>query len=53
MEEEIKQGQFNILFFSPECLLKQLNWRDMLHSPVYQEQLVAFVFDEAHFVKKW
>ena len=51
--EVIKQGQFNILFFSPECLLTQLDWRDMLHSPVYQEQLVAFVIDEAHCVKKW
>ncbi len=46
--EEMKDGEFQILFFSPECLLTDLDWRDMLHSKVFQEQLVGFIVDEAH-----
>ena len=38
---------------SPEAVLTNPEWRDMLQSPVYQENLVAFVVDEAHCVKKW
>ncbi len=37
--EEIKDGKFQVLFFSPECLLTELDWRDVLHSKVFQEQL--------------
>ncbi len=35
VREEIKKRHYSILFFSPECLLKELDWRDnnaMLHS---------------------
>ena len=28
-------------------------WRDILQSPIYQQNLVAFVVDEAHCVIKW
>ena len=52
-KEDIKQGKYSMLFFSPECLLTVIDWRDMLHSPIYREQLVAFVVDEAHCVKDW
>ncbi len=38
---------------SPEALLCDDRWRDMLVSPVYQENLVALIVDEAHCVKKW
>ena len=51
--ETIKCGEYQIIFFSPESLLCNLEWRDMLQSPIYQEKLVAFVVDEAHCVKKW
>ena len=51
--EDIKDGKFQVLFFSPECLLTELDWRDVLHSSVFREQLVAFVVDEAHCVKQW
>ena len=45
--------KFQLIFTSPESLLTNLNWRDMLQSPIFQEDLVAFVVDEAHRVKKW
>ncbi len=51
--EEIKDGKFQVLFFSPECLLTELDWRDVLHSKVFQEQLAGFIVDEAHCVNHW
>ena len=38
---------------SPESILRQLIWREMLRNEVYQENLVAFVIDEAHCMEKW
>ena len=51
--EKITQGEYEILFFSPENLLTNVDWRDVLQSPIFQERLVAFVVDEAHCVKDW
>ena len=52
-EVEVCNGCFQLVFMSPESLLTNETWRDMLTSPVYQEHLVAVVIDEAHCVKKW
>lgn len=52
-KENIKQGCYEIVFFSPECLLTNTEWRDMLQSPVFHSKLCAIVVDEAHCVKKW
>ena len=49
----IMQGEYSIVYISPEELLQHGRWRDMLHSEVYQKNLVGFVIDEAHCVKKW
>ena len=38
--KEIKDGIFQVLFFSPECLLTELDWRVVLHPSLYQEQLL-------------
>ena len=38
--EEIKDGIFQVLFFSPEYLLTELDWRVVLHPSLYQEQLL-------------
>ena len=38
---------------SPEALLTNEQWQDMLLSPIYQENLVGLVVDEAHCVKNW
>ena len=53
VEEAILRGQYNIVYLSPEQLLTRGKWREMLHSEVYQNNLVGFVVDEAHCVKKW
>ena len=52
-EEDVCNGVYQLVFLSPEALLTNDTWRDMLLSPVYQENLVAVVIDEAHCVKKW
>ncbi len=41
------------MFMSPEMLLRDDKWREMLVCPIYQENLMAFVVDEARCVKKW
>ncbi len=52
-ETAICLGQYQLVFFSPEALLCDDRWRDMLLCPVYQENLVGMVVDEAHCVKQW
>ena len=52
-EVALLEGQFRVIFISPEQLLGKKKWRDMLRSEVYQKCLAAFVVDEAHCVKKW
>ena len=53
METDICDGKFQLVYMSPEALLTNPMWRDMLQSPLYHSNLVAFVVDEAHCVKKW
>jgi superfamily II DNA helicase RecQ len=52
-ENEVCDGKYQLVYLSPEALLTNMTWRDMLQSPVYQQNLVALVVDEAHCVKKW
>lgn len=51
--EKVREGDYQLVFLGLESLLKDPKWRGMLQSPNYQQQLVAFVVDEAHCVKKW
>ena len=50
---DVCSGVYQIVYMSPEALLTDEQWRDMLLSPVYRENLVGLVVDEAHCVKKW
>ena len=45
-------GKVQLLYISPESLLINSEWREMLQSDIYCENLVAFVVDEAHCVKQ-
>ncbi len=42
---EICEEKYQLIFMSPEALLTNMNWRDMLHSPIFQENRVALVVD--------
>ena len=49
----VQKGRVQLLFISPESLLSNPQWRDMLRLPVYQERIVALVVDEAHCIAMW
>jgi len=49
----VEEGQYQLVFFSPEQLLARNSRRSMLRTDIYWDNLVAFAIDEAHCVKKW
>ena len=55
--EDVKQGliegEYQVVYFTPEMILVGKRWREMLLSEVYSCRLKTFVIDEAHTVKKW
>eukprot|EP00731_Ephydatia_muelleri_P001224 Em0001g1224a len=53
MKLEVKQGKFQLVFFTPEALLESRMCREMFKRSVYATRLKALVIDEAHTVKKW
>ena len=48
IEKEIGEGHYHLVFLSPEALLTDSQWHDMLLSATYHERLVGLVIDEAH-----
>ncbi len=50
---EIMEGNFSLIFGSPESWILNPKWRAMLSSTLYQDNLVANVGDEAHVAYKW
>ena len=53
MKERVKNGNYQLVLFTPEMLLDKKRWRRMLLDDVYSARLRAVVVDEAHTVKKW
>ena len=49
----IHRGEYQLVLISPESIISNLYWREMLRTQVYQQNLVAFAVDEAHCVSKW
>ena len=47
------EGAYQLVLFSPEALISNRRWRQMLREQPYASRLVALVIDEAHCVKKW
>ena len=47
------KGKYRLIFVSPESIMTNLRWREVLRSNVYQQHLVVFAVDEAHCVPKW
>ena len=46
-------GCVQLVYISPESMICNPMYWNMLLSRVYKEKLVAFVVDEAHCVKTW
>ena len=51
-ESNILLSNYQLVFVSPEGLLTDDRWCDMLMNPVYPGKLVDLMVDEAHCVKK-
>ena len=51
--ENITEGRYQIVFFTPESLLRNQRWREMLCSDTYINNLVGLAVDEVHCVTKW
>ena len=49
----VLNGEIQLVYISPESVLLNRRYRNMLSSQVYQEKLKAFIVDEAHCVKFW
>lgn len=49
----LSAGRYQIIFVSPEALFRGTEMRSIICTDIYRENLVAFVVDEAHCVKKW
>ena len=52
-EAALVNGDYQIVFSSPEILFMRKKWRILLTSLVYSTQLRALVIDEAHTCKDW
>ena len=53
MKNGVLEGEYQLVFFTPECLIDQKKWREALKGRLFQARLRALVIDEAHTVKKW
>ena len=53
VKERVRNGDYQLILFTPEMLLDQKRWRRMLLDDVYSTHLRPVVVDEAHTVKKW
>ena len=51
--KSVKEGTSKLIFISPESLLNNPQWRYILLTDVYQNNLVCVAIDEAHCVPKW
>ena len=49
----VLSGDVQLVYISPESIICNPMYRNMLLSPVYKEKLVATIVDEAHCVKTW
>lgn len=52
-ERKVLRGEVQLVFITPESIIGNALYRDMLLSTKYKENLVALVVDEAHCVKVW
>ena len=49
----VSRGDYSLVYFTPELLLEERRWRELLQKAHYIRRIKAFIVDEAHCVKKW
>ena len=47
------KGEMNIVYSSLEVVLGNVQWREMVSSPIYQRNVIAGTVDEAHCITHW
>ena len=52
-KRRVLKGKVQLVFITPENIIENRTYRDILLLPVHQEKLIALVIDEAHCVKTW
>ena len=53
MKAGVKDGRYQLVFYTPELLVGNRKWLKVLSSDAYRSKLRGFIIDEAHTVKKW
>ena len=53
VERGVMNGEYSLVYMSPESMMTVLQWREMFRSQLYQQRLKGIVIDEAHCVEKW
>ena len=53
IKDQIRCGNFQLIFFTPETLINDRDWRNLLTKNVFAKQLNELEVDEAHVVKIW
>ena len=53
MKAAVLNGEHQLVYFTPELLINQRVWRELLKCSIYEKRLRAVVIDEVHTVKKW
>ena len=52
-KDVVLEGRAQLVFISPESLIRKKVYRNMLLSSQYKRDMVALVVDEAHCIKTW
>ena len=52
-QARVINGEAQIVLISPENILCNWNYQNMMLSTVYKEKLIGVAVDEAHCVKTW
>lgn len=53
IKEGVVKGEYELVYMSPESMLRVLKYREMFRSDVYQQNLMCLAIDEAHCVEAW
>ena len=53
MQLGILSGDYQLVFISPESILSNRRWRDLLRQEPYASHIITLLVDETHCVKKW
>ena len=51
--DRVLKGEVQLVYISPEKIIDNYKYRDMLLTPAYMAKLAAVIVDEAHCVKTW